>query len=482
MRYLISFILGILVIFSVIAFFLKPQSTTSGKIALRWANYPSPEREVQIAEFNKRFPQYFVITDPTKSLQKVILQCSSGVGPDLFDGYGCQLSVDSGIAWDITELAEKNGFSKDNLWPSIMNDVCYKNISSEVRQYAYPASVNAPILIFNKNIFDQHGVPYPTSNMDWNEFVEIAKKVTFINQNSSLSVYGVTGTTWFIFFESQHGEYISEDGTRLLINDKKMQNAFQMYHDFLYQYHVTPRATDLQTMNTQGGWGGTPLHLFQEEKLSMTIMAKQGLISLRIAYKHQQEALKKWEKDPHRDPKKRPILLRVGSVILPHFPNQPPCCRPKSRDVLINAQSPNREQSTHFLQYLSGPEYSKIINETADSLPPNPKYAMLGVKELFPDLSEMEIHLNSIEAIKSGYTPRKSLFIPTAEIERVLIEQVSRMEADPDLKITDLLENAEQELERIMQRNLDRSPNNMKLYQKLTGSTSVSEVHRRTAL
>jgi multiple sugar transport system substrate-binding protein len=48
--------------------------------------------------------------------------------------------------------------------------------------YALPFSMNYGMTIYNKDIFDKFGIPYPKDMMTWNEMLDLGKKLTKLEQ------------------------------------------------------------------------------------------------------------------------------------------------------------------------------------------------------------------------------------------------------------------------------------------------------------
>src|ERR1041384_6463794 len=196
MKLLLSVVFGSLLVLSAVAWLLKPAPSSDGKTPLVWVSDNNPERQRTINRFNEMFPDLRLMLDPNNTgLQKIIVQSSSGVGPDLCDSYSGQMLqtlVESGIAWDVTEQAKAMGFSMhDKVWPAALGEISYRG-----RQYSYPCNFTVDILIYNKNVFDRFGVPYPTNDMTWEQFIELAQRVTRVGRSGRDMVHGVAGLNW----------------------------------------------------------------------------------------------------------------------------------------------------------------------------------------------------------------------------------------------------------------------------------------------
>ncbi|RYG73333.1 extracellular solute-binding protein [bacterium] len=456
---------------SVIALLTQPKPPHPEKLGITRTTDFHPRRSVELAKFNAANPELWLTIDTSgNQLQKIIVQSSSGVGADLFDVYnGSQLQTlaEAGVISDVTPEAKELGFSVDgDTWPAVRGE-----LSDQGKQYSYPANVNANILVFNKAIFRKMGVPFPKQNITWDEFWPMAQKLT--KRDGKNSVFGVVQFGWGSIFQSLRGQYFNKDGTKLLLTSDALKTSLQAHKDMIYKYRVSPSSLELKALSGQGGYGAGGINQFADGRFAMIGIGKWALTNFRSAYRDQKEKLAQWEKNPSRQESEKPMVLELGSVMMPHFEGKPQCFKVESRSTAVNALGPHRKQALQFLKFLASKEYSEIVNGGVDALPGNPKYVNAGLEPGEPALSELEMHRNTVEALKYGYQPIRSPFLLSSDVERVLGEQLSRLESDPNLPVEDLLAAAQNDAQILMQRNLDRSPKLRESYKALTGSERV---------
>lgn len=77
--------------------------------------------------------------------------------------------------YDISEMIKKNNFDLSRLDDSSVQAV---RALSKGGLYALPYRMNVQGLLYNKDIFDKLGVPYPKDGMTWDEVYELARQMT----------------------------------------------------------------------------------------------------------------------------------------------------------------------------------------------------------------------------------------------------------------------------------------------------------------
>jgi multiple sugar transport system substrate-binding protein len=388
------------------------------------------------------------------------------VGPDIFESFYdayIQAGAETGIVLELDPYLERYGlgFTDSDAWPGLREQASFDG-----KQYGVPLSVQARVLFYNRNIFDRFGVPYPRGAMTWREFIEIAKRVTYKADNPYDSVYGIVKLNHVDIFNTLRGEYFSEDGTEILIDGEEMVRAVQLYRDLADRHGV--RLNDDQFTELAGRSGGdASQELFAQGRFAMITRPKSMLSYLRQAIDHQKVQLAKWETDPDRKEADRPEVIRVGATLLPHFEGLTPSYGVIARSVAVNRRSPKREAVLRFLSFLKTEEYCRIVNETLDYLPPNPRYVDVGLSPGYAELSELEVHYVNVEALKFGYSPRKSIFLSLIDLNRILARHLERMNTNRNLDTRTALREARKEADALMHLNLKRNPHLRRRYEAI---------------
>lgn len=96
--------------------------------------------------------------------------------PDILMNSVSDYLIEIDLLLDLYPLIEKFGFDLDRLEPGIMGYL--KDMSNVGELNGLPLIRPEYALVYNPDIFDLFGVPYPTDGMTWDEIIELASKVT----------------------------------------------------------------------------------------------------------------------------------------------------------------------------------------------------------------------------------------------------------------------------------------------------------------
>ncbi|MFA7372469.1 MAG: sugar ABC transporter substrate-binding protein [bacterium] len=119
-------------------------------------------------------------------------------------------------------------------------------------------------LFYNKDMFDKAGIPYPTRSLNWDEFRDIAVKLT--SGEAGGRRYGCLVSDIPLLVSQNGGNVFSEDGKRCLLDRPEAVEAFQYLVDLSFRYKVMPSYSELQSSNH--------LQLFQTGRLGMFLSGR----------------------------------------------------------------------------------------------------------------------------------------------------------------------------------------------------------------
>lgn len=167
----------------------------------------------------------------------------------------------SGQLLDLTPLAEKEGFDwKGYFYPAIRDPYVVNG-----KLYGAGDGMVPGALAYNKNMFDEAGLPYPNENWTWDDMLAAAQKLTKDKDgDGKIDQWGFAATTWdyrpWIWMSG--ADLFNKDFSEILITDPKVVEVFQWLADLRFKYKVSPPQEVRQAYPEVG-------FMFQQNKIAM---------------------------------------------------------------------------------------------------------------------------------------------------------------------------------------------------------------------
>ncbi|MDC7236801.1 MAG: sugar ABC transporter substrate-binding protein [Sphaerochaetaceae bacterium] len=132
--------------------------------------------------------------------------------------------------------------------------------------YGFPNGCTSIAVYYNKALFDEAGLEYPTSDwsksMNWDQFLQTVTLLT--KDDSGNKQYGFSTTFeigWLLPLIWQHNaRFISEDGTKCAINTKEGIEALEYVQSIMFDNNASPSYSELKSLG--------PADLFKAGKLA----------------------------------------------------------------------------------------------------------------------------------------------------------------------------------------------------------------------
>jgi len=423
-----------------------------GVVHLRWYTDPNPARQEQIKEFEKLYPGIRVTVDPLvgDDDMKLLVQYATGVGPDVVQ-LNAEEMIDlsqGGLLMDLTPYAAEMGFNVESTWPSIREDLQW-----EEKQYRYPCNLWANCIIYNKTIFDDHGVPYPTPEWTYEDLIRISQAIRDNPSKSGKTHVPVANPIRVWTFQDilvqHHVRLFSDDGLTSQLDSPEAIAAMQLYSDLMHTHRVLATPTESTSMGGQGGWGYGELNLFCEGRIAMVIIARWVAIQI-----------------PNYPAIREPGA--IGVVTLPRLGDQPSTGMCGARGAGISATSHQKEAALKFMQYLSTPQYNHIIIRDGDSMPPNPDLAQSGEDLVTPFIGDPAFHQPFVDALNNARTLDWSPFINGGQLYRWLMECIEKVE-NRIITPEEAMRGMAKEVNETIRQNIERQPELQKKFEEITG-------------
>jgi multiple sugar transport system substrate-binding protein len=150
------------------------------------------------------------------ALQKVLTAISGGKYPDIAYLYGSWAAniARSTKTLDLTKRVQDPAFRFDDIWPAARLSATVKG-----KVVGLPALIDNLALVYNKKLFRQAGVPFPTAKWTWTDMEKAAKKLTnqakkqfgwaYINDGGEDTVWRFWALLW-----QAGGDILTPDGKK----------------------------------------------------------------------------------------------------------------------------------------------------------------------------------------------------------------------------------------------------------------------------
>ncbi|MBN2222700.1 MAG: sugar ABC transporter substrate-binding protein, partial [Vallitaleaceae bacterium] len=186
--------------------------------------------------------------------QQLATAIAGGSTPDVFE-----LNIENFRAYVNKGLVSKlEGIDVSTIYPTTL-----KAFSVDGVQYGLPTKFSNVVLIYNKDLFDQAGISYPTAEWTWKEELEAAQAIRALGDD----YFGIFRPiqTWEFYktIAQNGGALMNEDQSEFTINSEENIEALQMMIDRVNTYNVTPNT---EQMGGMGDWD-----LFKSGRLGMLV-------------------------------------------------------------------------------------------------------------------------------------------------------------------------------------------------------------------
>jgi multiple sugar transport system substrate-binding protein len=205
-----------------------------------------------VARFEEEQPGVTVDTQVTPGdqyLPKLLTQLASGTPPDVL---GVENSpfirfVDRNVLLDLTPLFEADSdFRREDFFPKLIDRYTVNG-----RVYGIPYDAQ-PIcsLFYNKDLFDEAGVAYPSNEWSWDELLEASLALTK-REGDRTSQYGfwTYNSIDGLFFVYSNGGTIVDDvknPTKVTLDNSRTIEGVKFWQNMINEHKVAPQPTFFQ--------------------------------------------------------------------------------------------------------------------------------------------------------------------------------------------------------------------------------------------
>jgi multiple sugar transport system substrate-binding protein len=297
--------------------------------------------------FNQQYPNIEVTFEfnPDAYDDKLLSGLAAGNAPDVFLWWNFPALVEQEGLTDLTTLISgASPLDASIYYPQILD---YNRVGDGL--YGLPKDFTPRAYFYNKKLFDEAGIPYPTADWDWNKLQETALALTKgegVDKQFGFYTYSgyypLQGYVW-----SNGGDFVSPDGTTVsgFLDSPETLEALDWYIKLQTEHKVAPTQTEEATV-------GAASDLFINGKLAIFDNGR-------------------W---PQSQFKETPDL-DFGTVLAPKSPKGTRITVLHEAGWCLNPATDHPDEGWELVKWLAGPEAQRIRAEAGWALPAIPTVA-----------------------------------------------------------------------------------------------------------
>ena len=229
----------------------SPEQPSGEKVELTFSVWGDPEELAILQEiaddFTKENPNVNItvnVSDCDTYWDKLQTQLAAGTPPDVF-AMDAPLYPDyqsRGVLLNIQPYIEKDNFDLTDFYETSL--ICYNTADG---YYGLPRDIQPSVMYYNKDMFDEAGVPYPDDTWTWDTLTEMGQKLTKDRDgDGTTDEFAIWADLWDmeLYWASaiwqNEGEILNADYTKTLLGEPAAMGAWQYFYDLIFKYKIMP--------------------------------------------------------------------------------------------------------------------------------------------------------------------------------------------------------------------------------------------------
>jgi multiple sugar transport system substrate-binding protein len=236
---------------------------------VRFAEFSAGESNAEtlvnmLALFADAYPQIEVVDESTgygDYFTELTTQIAGGDAPDVFElnfenfsGFVTRDTIEP-----LDALIASHGTDMSVYQQGLLDNVC----TVDGQLMSLPFSYSTVMLIYNMDLFDAAGIPYPTDDWTWED--ELAAAQAIANPEEDIwGTYNAMHHIWEFYkrIAQNGGSLFTEDGSAFAINSPQNVETLQWMQDLIWKYHVMPNEEERADRGENELFGSGKLGMF----------------------------------------------------------------------------------------------------------------------------------------------------------------------------------------------------------------------------
>jgi multiple sugar transport system substrate-binding protein len=309
-----------------------------------WAEYREADLETRVlAPFERDHPgitvqQQSAGTGQAEYRERILTSMLAGTPPDVFllDNIDVPAFTSRGVTLDLSPYLQRLGVDLSRYDSTVLG--IFRRGDA---LYALPKGYSPMVMVYNKDLFDRAGLPYPTDDWTWDDFVRIAEILTRdTDGDGQIDQWGTAFDRrvflWVPWVWSGGGDVLCPDGTKAsgCLDAPASVAAIRWYTEWVTRDSIVPRVFNLRRSL------GDNQRLFNSGKVALLTVGHFWI------------------------PMMRPYVtngrLRIGFVEIPHRVGASPQTVIYASGFAVPATAPHRKLSIQLAAFLADSQAQAI--------------------------------------------------------------------------------------------------------------------------
>jgi multiple sugar transport system substrate-binding protein len=254
---------------------------SGGPVTLKIFNFGGEADQKIYGEAYSRFKQrnpnvtiednFVPVTTWSEYANKVVAQVAGGQAPDIINIAieGTRLVVSKELLMPLDDLISSDDGGKELI--ADVDEALINAFKVDGKIWQIPHSWNNMVIFYNTKMFKDAGIEPPTAEWTWQDFLDIAKRLTKAGGTDQTYGFGIPNfnfglTPWLLTNDTYQ---LTNDWSDSNLNDPKVLEAITFVHDLIHVHKVAPavEGSDNDALFTSGkiamgGWGHWPIQNF----------------------------------------------------------------------------------------------------------------------------------------------------------------------------------------------------------------------------
>lgn len=211
-------------------------------VTITWAFWGSPEEaashqkvgevfmaehpEIKLEYMNEPWNEYFT------KMQTLWASGDATAIPDILFLWPTPRYAAEGVLENLDPYIEASGYDLGDYWPALLESASYDG-----SVYGLPRDISVEALYYNKDIFDEAGVAYPTDDWTWDDLRAAAEKLSVVEDSGRVARYALAmeGGKFQLWIGQNNGAILDDvrNPSKCMMAEPAAVEAIQFFADMM---------------------------------------------------------------------------------------------------------------------------------------------------------------------------------------------------------------------------------------------------------